>query len=113
VPTYIASKSDGEVKLFTIKALNISINIPKELDSHNQDLVGYIIQKYPRKIVKGTILTRVSIEHWYKESLVLYPDDRYIYLLGTVSLVGEIRGTTELAPESNTKYPSKKDPSAN
>lgn len=91
--------------MLKFNALNVCLDFDPSLDSHNHDFVGYIIQKYPRKVVKGTILTRVSVEHWYKSALAQYPDDRFTYLLASVSLIGEVRGQTEVEDDSvETQY---------
>ena len=82
--------------MITFHALNIAIDYSPDLDSHNRDFVGYVIQKYPRRVVKATILTRVSVPDWYDSSVLQYPNDRFTYLIGSVSLIGEINGTTEI-----------------
>lgn len=98
--------------MFTLKALAITIDIPPEYDSHNHDLVGYVIQRYPRRVLKASILTRNSIESWYEDSKTKYPKDKHIYLIGTVSLVGEVIGVRE-EPRHESAHSGTVDPQAN
>ncbi len=78
--------------MIQIKALKISFDYSREFDPHNHDLVGYVVQKYPRKVVKASILTRSSVESWYDEVSSKYEGKNYVFLLGTVSLIGTVLG---------------------
>lgn len=78
--------------MFTIKALKITLDIPRDHEMHNHDLIGYVIQKYPRKVIKVSVLTRESVETWYDEASLKYPKSKFVFLVGTVSLVGTIFG---------------------
>ncbi len=104
--------------MIQVNALKINFLYSHEFDHHNHDLVGYVVQKYPHKVVKGSILTRSSTEAWYDEMLKKYPSEHYTLLIGTVSLVGVVAGLHTMEHESGdsdaSKYKTKpKDPSAN
>lgn len=95
-------------------ALKINFMYDKVHDCHNHDLVGYVVQKYPLKIVKASVLTRLSAESWYVDIAKQYDTKRYIVLIGTVSLIGEVDGIQDIEREaSSTSRASEKDPSAN
>jgi hypothetical protein len=105
--------------MIQVNALKINFLYPRDFDPHNHDLVAYVIQKYPRKVVKGVIITRPSLEAWYVEACKEYSGDKYVVLIGTVSLVGVVEGLQAVDHEDagSTKtinYVRKtKDPSAN
>jgi hypothetical protein len=94
------------------KALKILFDYSREHDLHNHDLVGYVIQKYPRKVTLVKILTRGSIDQWYNEVKEKYPKDKYIFLLGTVCLIGTIIGMQDEKivedEEDDSKYNQKR-----
>jgi hypothetical protein len=81
--------------LLKLKRLKITIDYSKEHDKHNHDLVGYIIQRYPHKVVKANVLTRESVDSWYEQIETQFPRKSYIILVATVSLVGEVLGAQE------------------
>jgi hypothetical protein len=101
------------------KALKISFDYSREHDSHNHDLVGYVIQKYPRKVTLVKILTRSSVDSWYNEVKEKYSKDKYLFLLGTVCLIGTVLGIQDEESleeeEDDSQYTAKqpRDPSAN
>ena len=108
--------------MIQFKQLKVSFDYSREHDNHNHDLVGYVVQKYPRKVIKASILTRQSVDHWYSEVSGKYPKDKYIFLLGTISLIGTILGIANEKGEDLSEveddgepppYRRPKDPSAN
>jgi hypothetical protein len=107
--------------MIQFKALKISFDYSREHDLHNHDLVGYVIQKYPRKVTLVKILTRSSVDQWYNEVKEKYPRDKYIFLLGTVCLIGTVLGIQndeveleEDEVEGDSPYVKRpRDPSAN
>ena len=105
--------------MIQVNALKINFLYPRDFDPHNHDLVGYVIQKYPRKVVKGVIITRPSLEDWYIEACKQYPGDKYVVLIGTISLVGIVDGLQpvddkdEKSASSSVYKREPKDPSAN
>jgi hypothetical protein len=104
--------------MIQFKQLKVSFDYSREHDKHNHDLVGYVLQKYPRKVVKTAILTRESIDKWYTEVEKTYPRKSYVVLLGTISLVGEVLGLVgidenEVESETSSYTKRPRDPSAN
>jgi hypothetical protein len=81
--------------MITCKALRINMEFPRDLDNHNRDVVAYVLQKYPRKVVKVSVITRLSIESWYKDNKAKYASKTHVFLLGNVSLMGEIFGLVD------------------
>ncbi len=98
--------------MFTLKALAVSLNVPSEAEDHNEDLVGYVISKYPRKVVKVSVITRDVVDSWYTNVVKTYPQTKFTFLIATVSVVGEITGLTEIE-KSASQYGVKHDPAAN
>jgi hypothetical protein len=97
-----------------LKALNIALDFDRTHERHNHDLVGYVIQGYPRKVLKATILTRNSIDSWYHQAKLQYPNDQHTFLIGTVSLMGEVTGITDIKDDHvGASIYSKPDPQAN
>ena len=78
------------------KALKISFDYNKQHDPHNHELVGYVVQRYPNKVVKASVLTRASVDAWYLEVTKKYPEDRHLYLIGTISLIGLVQGLEKI-----------------
>lgn len=104
--------------MIQVNTLKVNFLYPREFDQHNHDLVGYVVQKYPHKVIKGAILTRASAEDWYTEQVAQYPAGRYTILIGTVSLVGVVDGLQAVSQDEKEKSAStydrrSKDPSAN
>jgi hypothetical protein len=106
--------------MIQFKQLKVSFDYSHEHDAHNHDLVGYVIQKYPRKVIKTAILTRQSIDKWYKECEFAFPTKTHTILLGTISLIGTVLGMVDGVEDededsNDTKYRAKRprDPSAN
>ena len=108
--------------MIQFKQLKVSFDYSREHDSHNHDLVGYVIQKYPRKVIKASILTRASVDSWYKEVLEKYSNKHHVFLLGTISLIGTVLGIINVDEKDNVEddeddspatYHRPKDPSAN
>jgi len=101
------------------KQLRVTFDYSPEFDKHNHELVGYVIQRYPRKVVATAIVTRESVPTWYEETRKRYPENKYTLLLGTISIVGIVESMVD-SDESSEKdkafyQPSaaKRDPSAN
>ncbi len=107
--------------MIQFKALKVSFDYSHEHDNHNHDLVGYVIQKHPRKVLKTSILTRASVDSWYAEVNLKFSKDKHIFLLGTISLIGTVLGMAtedeinevEDEDEEPRLYKRPKDPSAN
>lgn len=105
--------------MFIYKQLKVTFDYSPEFDKHNHELVGYVIQRYPRKVVSTAIVTRESVPTWYEATREKYPESKYTILLGTISLVGIVESMVDDA-DANEKekafyQPSaaKRDPSAN
>ena len=107
--------------MIQFKQLKVSFDYSREHDQHNHDLVGYVVQKYPRKVVKASILTRVSVDSWYKEVQEKFSKKNHVFLLGTISLIGTVLGMANVEENDNLEddddspqpYRRPKDPSAN
>jgi hypothetical protein len=107
--------------MIQFKQLKVSFDYSREHDQHNHDLVGYVVQKYPRKVVKASILTRASVDSWYKEVQEKYSKKHHVFLLGTISLIGTVLGMANVEESDNVEddddspstYRRPKDPSAN
>ena len=105
--------------MFIYKQLKVTFDYSPEFDKHNHELVGYVIQHYPRKVVATAIVTRESVPTWYEDTREKYPESKYTLLLGTISIVGIVESmvdSTEPSEKEKVFYqPSatKRDPSAN
>lgn len=109
--------------MIQFKQLKVSFDYSREHDQHNHDLVGYVVQKYPRKVIKASILTRASVDSWYKDVTTTFAskNKQYVFLLGTISLIGTILGMTDekgndidkVEDEAPPRYTRPKDPSTN
>jgi hypothetical protein len=104
--------------MIQFKQLKVSFDYSREHDQHNHDLVGYVVQKYPRKVMKASILTRASVDSWYKDVQSTYPKKNYIFLLGTISLIGTVLGLATAESDEDdevedSSYKRPRDPSAN
>lgn len=106
--------------MFIYKQLKVTFDYSPEFDKHNHELVGYVIQRYPRRVVSTAIVTRESVPTWYREASKKYPKQSHTILLGTISLVGIVEEMVDDpdSVEDNSKpfyQPSaaKRDPSAN
>lgn len=104
--------------MIKLKHLKITIDYSPEHDKHNHDLVGYVIQRYPRRVVKTSVVARDSVDKWYESIAEQYPRKTFITLIGTISLVGEVLGTALAEEEERDSgasqgYSRPKDPGAN
>jgi len=104
--------------LFIYKQLRVTFDYSPEFDKHNHELVGYVIQRYPRKVVATAIITRESVPTWYEDTRKKYPESKYTLLLGTISIVGIVDSMIDDVESSEKEkafyQPSaKRDPSAN
>lgn len=75
-----------------IDKLNIIVEFPQELNKHSCDLVGYVIVKYSKKVIKTNVLTRASLPQWYEAVKLRYAPDKHIFIVATVSLIGVVLG---------------------
>ena len=99
--------------MIKIKAICVTMEYDPPNVIHNTDLVGYVIQKYPRKVIKCSVLTRSAIESWYKDCVKNYEQARHTFLLGTVCVLGEATDINEVDRVVTTPYNGSPDPSAN
>lgn len=100
--------------MIRLKGLNIALDIPNDQLHHNEDLVGYVIQHYPHKVCKANIITRNSIGSWYDDVTNQFkPAEKYTFLIGTVSLVGEVLSIADIPDNKSGKYSKQADPQAN
>ena len=104
--------------MIQFKQLKVSFDYSREHDQHNHDLVGYVVQKYPRKVMKASILTRASVDSWYKDVSSTYTKKNYIFLLGTISMIGTVLGMANAEVEDDVEdddspYQRPRDPNLN
>lgn len=80
--------------MFRIETLYLNPNYKAALGSHNLDKVCYVIEKATNKTVDVAIVKRSSLANWYEQRRAKYPEDKHVYVLAGVSIIGEIRGAS-------------------
>lgn len=110
--------------MIVIRQMKITFDYPVEFDKYNHDLVAFVFQRYPRRVISTSVVRRGSVDAWYEATIAKYPKKDYVLMIGTISLIGAVSGVTdsksdindeefEMEDEKPKKYGKSKDPSAN
>ena len=67
----------------------INPDLHDSLASRNGDLVGYVTT-LSGQVVKTSIITRNSLSHWFEQQRFAYSPLKYRFVVGTISIVGEV-----------------------
>lgn len=103
--------------MIQFKQLKVTFDYPPDFDKHNHDLVGYVIQKYPRKVVEAAVLTRASVDTWYSRVILKFTKKNYVILIGMISIMGIVASLDAVdeveAEDEERVYKRSHDPQAN